>query len=288
MIEVSTASQGGKIYTDPGPWFHITISPAVSVGITKGPSGTAKSSPVTYSFQKMGAIAKTQCRIDGSQWRGCSSPASYDALAEGKHTFKVRVIGDNAHYTQQVARAFVLDTAAPTAPKVSGAPGGWSQQPADLVASGSTDAGSGVDHYQFRTSTDGGSTWTTPADRSNYGVTRQGTTLVGFRAVDGVGRTSHWTTVTVRYDWRAPGTPTVTPGGCPPPSFPVTLTATATDNASGVDHFTWDVIDGTGQERTESGMSLTLSDPGDYSISVQAVDRAGNLGDTTSWSNTDC
>lgn len=293
MIEISTDSGGGKIYTDPGPWFHITISPAVSVSITKGPSGTATSSPVRYTFQEMGAIAKTQCSVDGGTWRGCSSPASYDALPEGKHSFTVRVIGKNSSYRQTEQRAFLLDTKPPTAPTVSGGTTGWSQQPADLTASGSTDHGSGVDHYQFRISTDGGSTWSTPADGNAYGVTEQGTTLVGFRAVDGVGHTSPWTTTTVQYDWRAPSTPTIAPGACPSPAFPVTLTAAATDNASGIDHYTWDIArrdsaTGTDTESTSTGSSVTLDQPGEYSISVQAYDRAGNVGDIANWSNAAC
>ena len=57
-----------------------------------------------------------------------------------------------------------------------------------VSASGSTDgAGSGIAGYQYETSTDGGSTWSSPAAGASPAVADEGETLVRFRAVDNAG-----------------------------------------------------------------------------------------------------
>ena len=48
-----------------------------------------------------------------------------------------------------------------------------------VTASGSTDAGSGLDRYELRTSTDGGSTWSAPAAGSSLAVSAEGETSSG-------------------------------------------------------------------------------------------------------------
>ncbi len=293
MAEYSANSDYSKTYRDDGSWFRVRNSPAVSVEITKHPHHQAKSSPVSYSFRELGAIAKTKCRIDRERWRRCSSPTSYDGLSEGRHHFKVLVIGKNSDYKNRDKHGFRLDTARPTAPTVSGAESGWSTNGTLVQASGSTDSGSGIDHYQYRKSTDGGATWSKAVNADSTGVNRQGTTIVRFRAVDGVGRTSAWTPTTVRIDWSAPTNPTITPAGCPPPSFPVTLTATATDRYSGVDHIVWDIQYSdpdtfASDEWPATGSTVTLTQPGSYMVSAQAFDAVGNQSDLGNWDNVYC
>jgi PKD repeat protein len=57
--------------------------------ITSGPSGTTGSSSATFVFVA-NEPATFECSLDTAPFAVCSSPASYIALAEGSHTFRVR------------------------------------------------------------------------------------------------------------------------------------------------------------------------------------------------------
>jgi len=87
-----------------------------------------------------------------------------------------------------------VDTTPPTTPTVTGGSLAWASVAARTVtASGSTDAGSGGVTYQRRVSTDGGATWQDPiVTASSETITREGETLVQFRARDALGNASAW------------------------------------------------------------------------------------------------
>jgi PKD repeat protein len=57
--------------------------------ITSGPSGTTSSTSATFEFIA-NEPATFECSLDTAPFGACSSPASYTALAEGSHTFRVR------------------------------------------------------------------------------------------------------------------------------------------------------------------------------------------------------
>jgi hypothetical protein len=66
----------------------------VAPQITAGPDSVAFGTPVEFSFSG-DAGARFGCQIDGGGVADCSSPAHYEGLARGTHTFAVRqAIGD--------------------------------------------------------------------------------------------------------------------------------------------------------------------------------------------------
>lgn len=283
MVEHSANSDYTRYFDDPGPWFDVTQSPAVDVDVTKPAPNVSRVADVKIGFYAMGAIAKVQCRLDGATWSRCQSPAEYLGLKDGAHTFNVRVIGKNADYTKQDGDRFKVDTQPPTAPNVAGAAAGWTSYGQQLTASGSTDAGAGVARYQSRKSVDGGTTWSAPAVGSQLTISRQGTTVVEFRAVDKIGRVSGWTRKTVRIDGSQPGAPTVTPGPCSVSSYPVTLSASAVDvGAAGIDHYVWQV----NSNAPQTADSVQV-DEGSVAT-VYAVDRANNPGNSAFWNPGTC
>src|SRR5215831_13754876 len=88
-----------------------------------------------------------------------------------------------------------IDRTAPTDPTtVTGGSLTWKTTASTVVtASGATDIpGSGISSYQYRTSTDGGTTWSTPLTGSSASISAQGETLLQFRAVDASGTVSTW------------------------------------------------------------------------------------------------
>src|SRR5207248_857505 len=99
-----------------------------------------------------------------------------------------------------------LDRTIPTSPIVTGGTDGWQNvASADIGAASSTDTGgSGLTGYQYQTSTDGGTTWSSPAAGSADLVTIEGETLVQLRAIDGAGNTSAWVQGTARIDRTLP------------------------------------------------------------------------------------
>src|SRR5262249_16570590 len=77
-----------------------------------------------------------------------------------------------------------LDRPAPVAPTVSGGSSSWQNAAAATVSgTGATDGISGVAGYQVRTSTSGGTVWSTPVAGSSATVTAEGTTLVQVRSI---------------------------------------------------------------------------------------------------------
>jgi uncharacterized repeat protein (TIGR01451 family) len=57
--------------------------------VTSGPSGTHHSRTATFGFAASEPATFT-CSLDGSAWSPCTSPATYDGLTAGWHTFRVR------------------------------------------------------------------------------------------------------------------------------------------------------------------------------------------------------
>lgn len=111
-----------------------------------------------------------------------------------------------------------IDRTPPSVPVVVGGSSDW--QPfgrVEIRASGSVDTGSGLAGYQWRSSLDGGASWSAPAPGGVVAVEREGETIVSFRAVDHAGNASDWTPAalgTVRQRRLAPPVPQI--AGVPP------------------------------------------------------------------------
>ncbi|NNJ12590.1 hypothetical protein EKD04_019885 [Chloroflexales bacterium ZM16-3] len=72
----------------------LTIVNQPDTEISDGPSGTSGDTLVSFSFSGSGGVAPLSfaCSLDGEDFAPCSSPASYDHLADGAHTFQVRAV----------------------------------------------------------------------------------------------------------------------------------------------------------------------------------------------------
>ena len=78
--------------TDPTPAvraFSVDTT-APDTTITSGPSGRTNARSASFSFGDSEEGSTFDCRLDGARWKGCDSPAGYDGLASGGHTFEVR------------------------------------------------------------------------------------------------------------------------------------------------------------------------------------------------------
>ncbi len=264
-------------------YFTITDSPAVAVEIKAPQADVVKAAPVTIKLGVRGVVKSRSCTLDGSPVRCPADEVELQGLSDGAHVFKVTVDGSDG-YSSSAAKSFTLDTEAPSPPEVDGADGEWTNDSVVLRAGGSTDAGTGVQSYQWQRSVTAGSTWERLQEGREAVVNRQGETHFRFRALDGAGRASSWVDAVTRIDSTPPqGQPTlgVTSGDPCTGSYPVALTASGgTDTHSGVETYVFSIIgyleDGTREEREETATSVTLQSPGDYYVIVWIVDAAGN------------
>ncbi|HEY5031645.1 MAG TPA: hypothetical protein VIJ54_04160, partial [Actinomycetes bacterium] len=276
--------------------------PAVTGGAAKYQSLgsvtiTASGSTDTGGSGLAGYQYRTEFDTQNNTWSVTTGGSLVAITAEGLTFVEFRAIDNAGNVSAWAPNPAVpaniveLDRTAPSVPTVSGGSLSWqSAATVTLTASGSSEGLSvytaGVTSYQYRTSTNGGASWSAAATApggpvtGSVPVTAEGTTLVQFRAVDGAGNVSAWTpatpdaTDTVMLDHTAPTLPTIgggTGGSCT--AGPVTLTASgSTDALSGFGHYE-STVNGAG---TVQGPSVTISAHGTSTVKFRSVDAAGN------------
>jgi hypothetical protein len=93
------------------------------VVISAGPSGATNQRDASFTFDGNGT--GFQCRLDTPGDDGafidCASPQRYESLGDGAYRFAVRALDANASPGVPAVRNFVVDTAAPAAPVITGA-----------------------------------------------------------------------------------------------------------------------------------------------------------------------
>ena len=220
-----------------------------------------------------------------------SSPASGTSVvisAEGETLVEFRAVdnaGNSSDWIPISATAGStarLDRTAPTTPTLSGGSSAWqSVASITITANGSTDAGSGVAGYQYRTSTDGGATWSAATSGASASITSQGTTKVEFRSIDNVGKTSGWVSADARIDRTLPTAPTVTGGSTSwqnVPSITVSAAGSTDSGGSGLVGYQYRTSTDAGAtwSAPSAGASLLVSAEGEMLVQFESIDNAGN------------
>ncbi|MBZ0234606.1 MAG: Ig-like domain repeat protein [Deltaproteobacteria bacterium] len=253
---------------DPTPaqrqWTVDTIAPTATV--TAGPSGPTSDSTPTFSFTTAGAPTVTECRVGTGAFAPCSATFTPAALADGAHTFEVRV-RDAAGNTGNATRAFTVDTVAPTV-TITGGPSGptgdstptftftTGGSPASITCAVGGQSGACTTSFTPSALPDGSYTFTVTATDA------AGNTGMASRAfaVD-------------------TGAPTVTiTGGPTGPTSDATPTFTFT--TSGSPATTTCAVGGQSGACTTSFTPTALGD-GSYTFTVTVADAAGNMGQAT-------
>ncbi len=220
---------------------------------------------------------------DGGPWTAPAEGDSVNITANGLTMVRFMATdqaGNSSGWSVPDDQSTVKVDATAPAVSVSGGSTSWSQGPVTISATAHDDA-SGVVAVWHETSTDGGSTWSIPADGDSVAVSGNGITEVRFQATDNVGNTSGWTTPadasTARIDTVAP-TLTVAGGSTNWSRTAVTITATAFDTESGVASVLHETVYGDGGTWTgpEPGDTITATADGNTRVRFQAIDSAGN------------
>jgi hypothetical protein len=240
--ETSTSAYKRFNSTDSGsnqPYLAVNYTTAVTAPTVSGGSA-AWQNVAAIHFTASGSTTNGGATITGynyrlstdggATWSGPSpaTSAAEDVTAEGTTLIQFQAVDSTgntstwAPATPGAANTSEIDRSAPSPPGVSGGSLSWQDVvSATVFATGSADSGSGLDHYEYRTSTDGGGTWSSAASGASVTISAAGETLVEFRAVDAVGNASSWAPATngadntVRIDRDGP---TITSSSDPDPA----------------------------------------------------------------------
>jgi len=230
------------------------------------PAKLTESRSATFAWTGGPASATYTCGLDGSALTACTSPATYEGLRDGSHTFVVRAkaLGkpSSTSYTWQV------DATPPAAPQVSPLPSPTSATSA-AISFTSTDQTA----TSFTCSLDGvaATPCTSPYPVSNLS---EGSHTVFVRAQDSFGRISLPGSVTWVVDSTAPGSLVVTPPQNPTKDdLAAVVSFTSNDPAA---TFTCSVDNGPMQSCTSPHTVTGPFGEGVHTVTVQAYDGAGN------------
>lgn len=113
---VRAKDRAGNIDASPAihAWQVDTTTPDTT--LLTGPPNASPSASATFTFLSpdAGPGATFQCALDGSAFADCSSPRMYSGLAEGSHTFQVRVRDAGGNFDPTPATdTWTIDLTAP-------------------------------------------------------------------------------------------------------------------------------------------------------------------------------
>ncbi len=242
------------IHSDVTGWTNNT-SPVVSFAATDGTSG----------------VAYYEYNLDGTGWKAAESPVTLKDLADGTHDVFVRAV-DKAGNIRLESLTVYTDAAAPENFTVQADVTGWTSDNTPTVSFATTDATSGVARYELQL--DGGA-WKTVESGYTFAALGDGTHLVVIRAVDRAGNNTS-DSLTLYTDVTPPALFAVTSdiSGWSNNNAPTVSFAT-TDAASGVARYELQ-LDGGEWRTAESGYRFADLADGEHSVTVRAVDMAGN------------
>jgi Bacterial Ig-like domain len=102
-------------------WTVDTVEPDTS--ISSGPGPVSNSASATFIFSSTEAASTFSCSLDSLTFETCSSPLTYNGLADGPHTFRVRAT-DAAGNTDASpdSRTWTIDATAPPQPTITSGP----------------------------------------------------------------------------------------------------------------------------------------------------------------------
>ncbi len=251
--------------------------------ITAGPPAITKSIAASFTFKSSQAGSSFECRRDSTEWRRCTSPRPYTALAVGSHRFSVRA-RDRAGNVDRTpaARIWQVEAAPPPPPPPDTTP------PQTTIASGpaasTTDTSanfsfdSGESGSSFECSLDAGA-WSGCSSPQAYSGLGIGSHHFSVRARDAAGNTDQ---TPAERDWTiaAPPPPDTTP---PETSITSSPDAATTDTAAGFSFGSSESgssfecsLDGGAWSDCTSPQGFSGLSIGSHHFSVRARDAAGN------------
>jgi hypothetical protein len=250
---------------------HDDIKPVVQ--ITSGPSSLTNVANASFQMNATDSgsgIDLYFCSLDSGSVRVCSSTVNYTNLADGSHSFSVRVSDNAGNLSDWVQYAWTIDTVRPTL-RFTRTPA----NPSSLALAGfeftGSDLGSGVDSYECRLDTAAYSACVSP---SSVTVT-DGSHTYFVRNKDRAGNVSDPISYTWVTDATAPVIVITSAPANPTTERDAAFTFTASDAGLGIASVQCS-LDGSVLADCVSPLSYSALDIGSHTFRVVANDRLGN------------
>ena len=246
----------------------IDLTPPPVPTITSEPPNVTASTSATFSFTDGDATATFRCRLDDQSFAPCTSPTTYDDLAEGSHTFRVKARDPAGNESAETSYTWFIDLTNPvvTIDPASEPPDPTNRTSASFVFT-SNKAGS---TFECRLDTNQFSPCSSPQPYSNLA---DGLHSFGVRATDSLGNQGLATVYAWTIDTAPPAT-TITSG---PPATTESHSATfAFTSSESPASFACSLDGGAFTACTPPKAYAGLAD-GAHVFQVRATDRAGNI-----------
>jgi PASTA domain len=265
--QATDAVGGQSSWTTPQTFTFDTTPPDTTIGT--GPADPNNSTSATFSFSSTESGSTFQCQLDGGGYSTCTSPKTYNALADGSHTFDVKATDAASNTDPTPAPAtWTINTVAP-ATTISAAPANLTNATSASFSFGANQAGS-----TFQCKLDGGgySTCTSP---STYSGLAAGTHTFEVEATDTAGNTG-----SASFSWTVDTTPPETTIGTGPATLVNSASAAFAFSSTKTGSTFQCQLDGGGYSACTSPQNYSGLVDGSHTFDVEATDAAGNTDPT--------
>ena len=103
-------------------WTIDLTNPVVTIDPASEPPDPTNQTSASFVFTANEEGSTFECRLDGAAFSACTSPATYNGLADGRHSFGVRATDDIGNQGLATVYEWTVDTVAPHATITSGPP----------------------------------------------------------------------------------------------------------------------------------------------------------------------
>jgi hypothetical protein len=253
----------------------IDVTPPPAPTITSAPPAVTDSTSATFSFLDGDASAGFQCRLDSAGFSDCTSPVTYEQLAQGVHTFRVKAIDPAGNESTVTSYTWTIDL---TNPVVTIDPASEPHDPTNQT-SASFVFTSNKPNSTFECRLDGAD-FSPCSSPETYTGLADGRHSFAVRATDQLGHIGLPST----YDWTVDTVaPVTTLTSNPPPvsnSPSATFEFTSSEPSSS---FACSLDDGPFAACASPQIYVGLAD-GSHVFRIEATDLAGNTGVPVSYS----
>jgi CSLREA domain-containing protein len=270
-FDVRAIDRAGNIDSIPARAVWTIDLTAPETSIDDRPSDPTSSSSATFAFSA-DEQATFACSLDGAPFAACSSPRSYDALGEGRHTFEVRAVDAVGNVQATPAgHAWTVDQTAPQTSISAAPPDPTNSTAATFAFSSSDEPGSG-----FACSLDGGA-FAACGSPAEYRGLEPGTHTFQVRARDAAGNSDpSAASYTWTIDLASPDTQIDAQ-----PADPTNATSASFAFSSGEPGSSFECrLDGEAFASCGSPQGYEGLGEGAHTFDVRAIDRAGNVDST--------
>ncbi|WP_228559412.1 MULTISPECIES: Ig-like domain-containing protein [Myxococcus] len=276
-LAVRAVDAAGNVDPTPATRTWTVDATAPDTTIVSGPPAVTNATSATFDFSSNESPVTYQCSLNGAPFTACTDPQMFTGLSEGDQTLAVRAVDAAGNVDPTPATyAWTVDTTSPVVVITTPADGAVLDVPV-VTYSGTTEPGSTVTVV-----VDGVTVGTVVADPSGNWSLPVGDTLsegphtVSVTAEDEAGNTSTTVTHTFIVDTEPPDTLIIS--GPPLADAPGTATFDFDSDESPV---TYECsLDGAAYVPCSDPVTFTGLAEGSHTLSVRAIDAAGNVDDT--------